>query len=178
MLRHTTLASAAVISAVCALEATVNEFHLDAIDRHEIFLGKAVGAASRIARLWDTVERAPILRKYEWLLDLAGAEPFAAGRAPYQPAADLIELRDVLVHYKPEWSDARNLSKRLEARLRSKFALNPLAAPDQFFIPYRCLGFGCAAWAVASSRALILSFFERLGVTPRLGGFDAELRID
>ena len=177
MLRHAAHATAAVISAACALEATVNEFYLDACDRNERALGRAEGVAPLIERLWDTVERASVLRKYQWVLSLARAELFPPDEAPFSQAASLMVLRHALVHYKPEWSNAATINSRLEARLGTIFPYNPLAAPGQFFIPYRCLGFGCAAWAIRAARDFIVSFHERLGIRSLMLSYDAELHV-
>jgi hypothetical protein len=172
-IRHTAAAMGAVISSVCAIEASINEFHLDALDRNEGRLGRAGASATLVEQLWDTVERQSILRKYQWVLSLARCEPFVRGEQPYQAAADLIELRDALVHFKPEWSHTPQRNENLERRLGGKFPLNPMAAPGQFFIPYRCLGAGCARSAVRGALAFIDSFYERLGTTPPLKQFES-----
>jgi hypothetical protein len=122
-----------------------------------------------------TVERAPILEKYQWILILSGKEAFERGSSPFQPAADLIELRDSLVHFKPEWDDDARINERIEARLSGKFALNLLAMPSQLFIPYRCLGHGSGAWAVHSAREFIGAFCKKLECPDKFDAYDVEL---
>jgi hypothetical protein len=175
LLRHATVASGSVILAACAVEATVNEYHLDSPDRNAPALGRAAAVAHLIEELWDTVDRLPILRKYQWILSLAHAELFDHGQEPFQAAADLVELRDALVHYKPEWSHAAERSAKLEKRLGHKFELNRLSMPGQFFLPYRCLGFGCAKWAVRVVQRFVADFASRLGVEPVLARFSPEI---
>jgi hypothetical protein len=162
--RHTASAIGAVIFAVSALEAAVNELHQDAIDRSHAQLGAAARVAPQIEQLWDTVDRAPLLRKYQWFLSLADLPLLEAGAEPLQTATDVIEVRDALIHYKPEWHDLPRDSRRLEARLANKFPLNALSMPDQTFIPYRCCGYGCAVWSLRGVTAFLSHFYERLGV--------------
>lgn len=160
---HRTYASGAVILAVCALEAWANEYHHDIIGRNGDVIGKAIAVADKVERMWDTVERLSLLRKYQWFLQLSGSAPLNEGQMPFQAAADLIELRDALVHYKPEWSHEAKQNQRLETRLGKKFPLNPLSKPDQLFIPHRCLGHGCGSWAVRSAIAFMTAFCESSG---------------
>ena len=175
LLEHATAAASAVILATCSLEAHINEWHLDAVDGNSEALGRAAPAAKMVANLWDTVERQSILRKYQWFLEVAGCQTLNKGDTTYRAVADLIEVRDHLVHYKPEWSDNPKRNKRLEDRLRSKFDLNRLSKPDQFFIPYRCLGHGCGVWAIRSVLDLVREFSVHLGVTSRLERLEAEV---
>ncbi|HKP29042.1 MAG TPA: hypothetical protein VJU15_06550, partial [Gemmatimonadales bacterium] len=78
-MRHGTSATGAVILAAAALEAGINEFHLEAADGSVAALGLAGPSIIQIVSLWDTVERAPLLRKYEWALALAGRPAFDRG---------------------------------------------------------------------------------------------------
>jgi hypothetical protein len=175
LLEHTTAAASAVILAACSLEAHINEWHLDAVDGNTNALGRAAEAAPMIAKLWDTVERQPLLRKYQWYLEVSRCQSLDRGGSAYQAVADLIEIRDYLVHYKPEWSDNPRQNKRLEDRLRGKFPLNRLSKPDQFFIPYRGLGHGCGVWAVQSVVSFVREFSDLLGVPSRLDRLEPEL---
>ena len=160
--RHSAVSASAVISAVCALEANLNELHLDAEDGNAQRLGLLHAHAATVVRLWDTVERQSLLRKYEWFLTIARAPALERGDSVYRSAADLIALRDALVHYKPEWSHTPTRNERLEKRLGGKFPLNPMAASGQFFIPYRCLGSGCARWALTSAFNFATAFSVQL----------------
>jgi hypothetical protein len=165
--RHFGLASASVISATCALEASINEFRQDAIDGSQAQLGAAERAMTQITELWDTVDRAPLLRKYQWVLSLARADALTSGSEPVRSTADLIALRDALVHYKPEWYHDLKQSKTLEARLKGKFALNRLATQDMAFVPYRACGYGSGIWAVRTVMTFLRSFYQRLGIEPK-----------
>jgi hypothetical protein len=177
LIRHSTYALGAIILSASALEAAANEFYQDAADRHLTALGKAAPAAELIVQTWDTVERSSILRKYEWFLQLAGCAPMGRGDSVFQSAADVIELRDALVHFKPEWTSDPKRNEKLETRLSGKFVHNRLSMPDQHFIPYRGLGHGSGVWAVRAVQLYSLlsapSRFASAG--PRI---DAALRVD
>jgi hypothetical protein len=173
--QHNAFSISSVILSVASIEAFINEFHLDACDNSISFLGRASHVAHLIRDLWYTVERGPILEKYQWILILSGVEAFKKGSAPFQPAADLIELRDSLVHFKPEWDDDARINERLEARLAGKFELNILSMPSQLFIPYRSLGHGSGAWAVNSAREFIGAFCKKLECADRIDPYDEEL---
>lgn len=72
---------------------------------------------------------------------------------------------------------------KLERSLTGKFRLNPLATypegsrPDNPLVPFlpnRCLGDGCALWALSSSVASPEEFFTRMEMEVRHGGWLAE----
>jgi hypothetical protein len=165
--RHFACASGAIVGATCGLEAALNEFHQDAIDGSDASLGLAAAARSQIVDLWDTVDRAPLLRKFSWILSLANAPPLSAGVLPYQSAASVIALRDALVHYKPEWYHDLERSKRLEDRLRGQFPLNRLCADGMAFVPYRACGHGSGVWACRSVVHYLTEFYEKLALQPK-----------
>jgi hypothetical protein len=90
------------------------------------------------------------------------------GAAPYQDAWLLVQLRNALVHYKPEWIiGAAPVAVRheFEKKLANKFALNPFTGAGNPFYPDKCLGHGCAKWSLMSSIAFINEFYVRLGMS-------------
>lgn len=42
----------------------------------------------------------------------------------------------------------------------------PLADAAAFYVPDRCLGLGCATWALESCQSFAVSFYERLELEP------------
>jgi hypothetical protein len=164
----------------CAfLEATVNELFVDASDEPDHLLGTKQslpsGCAEKLAAAWkdgkerpawkDGKERRHTLQKVQLALSLCNAEPFNEGTRPYQDISALIDLRNALVHYKPEWID-HGETHNFECRLTSKrFQLNPLL-PNNPFWPDRCLSYGCARWAIVQSLKFTDSFLAKLDVRP------------
>ncbi len=164
---HFARATGAVLSATCALEAFINEFYQDAVDGSDSELGVASAARKEIVDLWDTVDRAPTLRKYQWVLSLARVDSMPEGEDPYQSAADLVALRNALAHYRPEWYHERRVSDKLEKRLLGRFPTNRLAPSSMAFIPHRAIGAGCGHWSVATVVSLVQRFYAGLQVVPK-----------
>ena len=160
-----------VLLAVAALEAAVNELFRDSIDRTQALGSVTPDQMRLLATLWPEVETYPILRKYQVVLTACGHAPLPEGEAPFQPCADLITLRNELVHFKPEWDHELRKHKKLESRLSTKFAQNQLStqsAGTMVWFPHRCLGAGSAEWAWATVRAFSVAFGQQLGVGSRL----------
>ncbi len=114
-----------------------------------------------------------ILQKYQIALVLAQKQIFDPGNLPYQDVNLLVKLRNSLVHYEPEWvkSPASDdfgpddiHTYAYEKKLRGKFLPNPLTGQGNPFYPDKCLGHGCAEWAVNSSVIFADAFFSRMGL--------------
>jgi len=160
---HMAYVTGSVLSAVASLEATINELFIDA--QHgdpNIFKDPHSEFPVLLSARWEEAEPMKILCKYQLALDLAEKEQFDQGAAPYQEVDGLIDLRNALVHYKPEWNTDQEKHKKIEEKLKSRFALNPFTISTDAFFPKRCLGHGCAEWAVESSMAFMNEFFGRL----------------
>jgi hypothetical protein len=168
---HRGYVAGAVFSAVASLEATINELFIDAqhSDPHT-FKGADPEFAPLLAERWGEVERWPTLRKYQLALHVAKKQEFDPDGSPYEEVDGLIALRNALVHYKPEWDTDQIKHKEIEDRLKSRFARNPFASPNDAFFPKKCLGHGCAEWAVESGMSFINEFFGRLGLSTIFAG--------
>jgi hypothetical protein len=149
-----------------AVEATIDELFIDAEN-----LGSPTfeGADSRTPRLlaegsWDEIERKPTLCKYQTAPTLAEKQEFNRGVPPYREADDLIQLRNALVHYKPEWDRDQKKHRKIADRLKSRFPQNPFAGSNDVFFPKKCLGYGFAEWVVESGVTFIESLFRQLGL--------------
>jgi len=64
----------------------------------------------------------------------------------------------------------------LEAALKKQeFSANPFYATGNAFLPDRCLGYGCARWAVETSVEFVNEFWKRIGLHSKCGGLGKEL---
>lgn len=154
-----------IITAASYLEATINEVLADIAEDPD-------------AAAWmetNRIDKKPILDKYDIVFDHAEKDLFCKGAEPYQSASSLIDLRNRLVHYKPEWVGTgegykETFSEKLRERLEKKIKkLNPLAdAGNCSFFPHKCLSYGCAKWAVESSIKFTDEFFLKLGLPSNL----------
>jgi hypothetical protein len=172
---HNSYVTGCVLAAVAFLEATINEMFSDAAAEE---LGTSYGygmdkeVKALLGGLWQ-IERfrigARILEKYQVCLKTAQKLEFKPGELPFQDIRLLIDLRNALVHFKPEiiyWRETK--PQEIENKLRGKFALNPFVAgsPSIPFFPSKCLGYGCALWAVKGSLAFTDEFFSRMSLEP------------
>ena len=185
-IQHRAYVMGAIFSAVAFLEATINELFLDTVAENDIDVGIASGELpwyhrgrkprgpytalpnalrSQMAQQWQQEVRKlkPLLR-FQRALQVAGKDPYHKGRPPYQDVDLLMRLRNALIHYEVEWVQAGE--HRIENALRGRFPLNPFFPEDldNTFYPDKCLGHGCAKWAVHSSLEFADSFHDRLPV--------------
>jgi hypothetical protein len=159
----------AVTSSVAGIEATINELFADAVDRPTGNIARlGPDAIAAMASMWDLgAERLRPLEKYQVALVLNRKPKMDRGAAPYQDAWLLIQLRNDLVHYKPEWVigvSPTPVEHQWERRLSGKFTLNPFTGAGNPFYPDKCLGHGCAKWSVLSSIAIINGLHDELGL--------------
>ena len=130
-------------------------------------------------------DRAPMVSRYQKILEIADRPPFDEHEDAFENIRILTEIRNHLMHYKREWVVVRmtktpgteeiSTADRFEKILRSKFAINPLAAKNQPFFPDKCLGHGCAEWAVMNSLIFTDAFFRRLDLPVPYEGIKNEL---
>lgn len=179
-------AMSSIQSAVSFLEATINELYYVASDTKLSTERMSREQKTRLSVMWKAESfrrHARTLDRYQTALDLLGIPLFDEGAEPYQSAKLSITLRNALVHYVPETHEVsleeeRGELVKLEKQLRGRFAPNPLisdfpvvvsAIPDQRgqypFFPFRCLGYGCAKWAVTSCLAFADDFFNRIKIS-------------
>jgi hypothetical protein len=165
-------ASAAVILAVAALESSVNELYQQAIDRDvEALKSLTKEQMSLLEQLWPEIERFPILRKYQVALTVKHGNGMDIGKEPYQSASSLVEFRNGLVHFKPEWDDSLDAHLKLENRLRQYFKQSRLTEKetgDMVWFPKRCLGAGSAIWAAKTAIRFSKEFSNLMGIKDRL----------
>lgn len=168
LLQHRAYVTGAIISAVVALESSINELYLEAQDHNPHTLkGLDTRTVALLEQFWPEIERYPILHKYQTALLIIGASKLEKGRSPYQDAESLIKLRDALVHYKPEWDDELDIHENLEGRLRGKFHECVFAQAGSLWFPHKCLGSGCSQWAVDTIIVVMREFCQRAQIPER-----------
>jgi hypothetical protein len=153
--------TAAVLSATAFLEDLISELYVNMRNLPRPKLVKKLRASSR-------PDRSSVLNKYQLALSVSDGDPFDRNSSPYFDAESLFRLRDSLVNY----LNFRPTGRRgLWRRLDGKFPLNPYAAPEARWFPDRCLGAGCARWAVSTAEVFSDDFCRRMGIParPRIG---------
>lgn len=167
------LVLSAVIESVMFLEAAINEVFQDAADNQPGYINQLDARSLKLlTAFWHATNkgRTRTLDKYDWALEVCGHERFDSARSPYQDAALLIDLRNYLVHYRPEnigHGSESNLIKKLSQGLSSKKfrdnALMPSNGATAWF-PDSALGAGCAEWSWRSARTLVDQFAATTGL--------------
>ena len=168
--QHRAYVVGAVVLATMAMESCINEIYLDACGKNgQKLKGLDEQAMALLAEWWPHLDekRVKTLLKYQHGLLVVGRPALPKGENPYQDADNLIHLRNILTHYKPEWDDAK-MHAEIRARLEGKFAVNPLAPEAYLWFPEQCLGSGCAKWAVRAAEEFVRAFFERIGIAERI----------
>jgi hypothetical protein len=163
-----------VFCSVAFLEGTINEFFRDCVDNPSVLaMASGDNMVKLMAGMWNLgvprTARYSILEKYQIALMLGRKELFHMGKQPYQDIKCLVELRNALTHYEPEtttaYSDEGPVDvQKLGKRLNRRFPVSPLATGPLFF-PNKCLGHGCAKWAVTSVVGFAEEFFAKMGIS-------------
>lgn len=166
-MEHRSYSIGAVIASSTFLEAAINELYLEAIDQNQEMFGGHKRLAELMGHLWETIEEKSTLAKYQIALTLAENPPFPKNEEPYQAVAALIQLRNALIHYKPEWDTELDVHRNLEEKLSKRFAHNPHEPNTKSFFPHRCLGHGCAEWAVQTAMGFYVIFMKRIDLPLR-----------
>ena len=156
------------------MESMINEVILNAIDprtrandpRLAHLSGTSVAA---LQQLWNK-ERPPkflgLRKKYQDALLVTGKKPFTETRDPFKSADLVIQLRNSLVHYKPEWEDI-DAEHKYERLLKGKFPENtqPIAGPSWY--PDKALAAGCADWVCDASVYFVKQWWQRMRLRGR-----------
>jgi hypothetical protein len=188
-LRHEAFILNALFSTVAFLESTINELWSDAADNAYFFTDETTEALLRaIGEKWKNenyFDRTPLPVKYQKILEIGGKPVFAEDDPDFTGIKDLIGIRNYLMHYRREWvviqaGEAAAVhsgtnAEKFELRLKDRFAQNPLAGKNLPFFPDRCLGHGCAEWAVATSLSFTDRFFRELGLPAPYEGIRDDL---
>jgi len=189
VLRHEAFILNSVLSSVAFLESTINELYADASDESCLFMEEDEGSPLRlIATRWKNVknfDRAPVLYKYQRILEITERPLFDDREPAYGNVRELVAIRNYLMHYKREWVPVNRgglsgehdptTAEKFEQSLKTKFAPNPFAHRNSPFFPDKCLGHGCAEWAIVNSVVFVDEFFRRLGMNPPYDAVREEL---
>jgi hypothetical protein len=114
--------------------------------------------------LWKTYERKATLEKFEFALLLSDKPSIDKGSTPYQDVKIIVDLRNALFHFKPEWDTEANRHLELSKQLQNKFDPSPFFN-DNLIFPRRWATHGCTSWGVHGCLRFA-SEFERLSNLP------------
>lgn len=171
---HRSYVIGSIFSVVAFLDATINETLSDAADAiaFEHLKGVDPSVISRLGNVASTDRGSGTLPKFDRALAAIGQSPFDRTLEPCRSVRNLIQLRNALVHYRPETLLAHDSAgtaipaHEFEVLFRGCFELNPFTGKGNSYWPDQCLSYGCAAWAISSALELVTAFSAALGTTP------------
>jgi len=189
LLRHEVFILNSLLSSVAFLESTINELYADAADDAYFFIDEKNETLFRTIReKWKNeknFDRAPLITKYQKILDITKKPVFEENSTIFSSVHNLVEIRNYLMHYKREWiivqkdkeepTGKETQAEKFEKLLKNKFLENPLTQKNQQFFPDKCLGHGCAEWAVQNSLEFTDHFFKNLELPAPYDGIKNEL---
>jgi hypothetical protein len=171
---HRSYVLSSIIAAASFLEAMINELYQDAHDSHNVSGDGYVAPLTedvrqKMGELWRRTDfgvRLRTLDKYQLLLSLGERSPLDEGKQPYQDGNLVVQLRNAVLHFRPEYLSADE-SHTMEKRLRGKFLDNRLmGGSGNPWWPDHCLGHGCSEWAWCAALNLSESVCDSLGIRP------------
>jgi hypothetical protein len=180
-----------IILSIAFFESTINEFfddisnnvHLENINNQKKVINDEYIRSVQYFKGEKILEKPGIrmYEKYNIALVLAGISPISKDERISRELKDLVDLRNELVHAKSEWVWLDNHEKlqksktvAFENKFKHKFNLNPFVIDGPFF-PNRCIGLGCARWAISTVIDYSDEFFKRMGLMPRYEYLKPEL---
>jgi hypothetical protein len=185
---HRAYVIGSVVTASSFIESLINEFFADAHDHADKLYALGNEAITILARMWDIdhFNRASTLEKYKASLKVCGKPGFDREDVCYKNSKLLLELRNTIVHFKPEFgseeldrvANPATAHQKLGRSLMRKFDPCKLGGIDKrgnAFFPSKCLGAGCARWGVKSSFLFAEAFYEKMGLPAPFSHLKAEL---
>lgn len=159
-------ATASVIASFAFVEACINELLYQMTTDDGLTPAIQNDPAIQIIQEYLNLEHMPTLKKYNMMLYVYEEPPFDTGQNPYQDVNSVRRLRNALMHHSPQFDrlSARDLDQYMGDELHGKFDKNPFAPDGGLFFPYRCMGYGCAEWALESCVAFTEEFYDRVNV--------------
>lgn len=175
-------ATGSVISSIAFLETIINEFYSDCNNKagqysNFCILGDPI--VNNLINYWNEKNKKdkhinrylPTLDKYREAYKIVKGKGSHYHSKFYDDIRNLVDLRNVLIHYEPLWQtvdpdcdDAYELDS-----LQKKFEINPFQkSSGNPFFPHKCLGYGCAEWALISCRNFVKGFYNEINVKPTL----------
>ncbi len=178
---YSAFTTSAIILSVAFIEAHINEFFDNVIEKKP----NNSSSGTVIDKLYnncpdnfkfiqslfllkeDIYDKLSFLKKYDFALVCFSKEPFEKGKKPYQNLKLIIDLRNSLVHYYPEYQTAQkggmgNEQSKIEKKFQDKFDINPFFKnTGNPFYPHKCLSYSSAKWSIMSSYEFVEGFYSK-----------------
>jgi hypothetical protein len=177
--RNLAFVTGAIFSTIAFIEASINELLSDISQNDDRVKTLPKDNKKAIKDLWDKEDRGSLekwstLKKYQKTLELLDKEKFDEASELFENVSLLVELRNTLMHFKPEWNSIHSpyLSEnenqhKLTSKLEGKFELSVFFKNSgNPFFPSKCMGYGCAEWSLKNAVIFVDEFYRRIGIKP------------
>lgn len=171
-------AAGSVMSSIAFLESSINEIFQDYFYGFKYSKEKKSDSLMKRKSDWDKGERKffeeynthSIIGKYklayqimlEKELNPKSKESYENSEV-YEKFTKLNELRNKLVHFKLKYQyDDQDDNQYEITYYKDKFKENPFIEAGKLYFPKKCLGAGCAEWAIVVSTDFFTMFSEEL----------------
>lgn len=162
------LAITSVMEAVAFLEAAINELYQDAADAYLSNLpGLPSGQISLLSAFWQATDNGNcrMFLKYDTALQLCEKPSLDRSRFPYQDAVRLVNLRNHIMHYRPEHVGV-DIPNKIADALKGRFDHNrAMASSGNPPFPDLILGAGCADWSWRTARSFAEEFTRLISLS-------------
>lgn len=149
-----------VVMAIAAAESFINETFAD---RHKWF---AEHDQATLELFWVDIERKSLCEKYKLATSLCGKSDLNWGEDPYQSFTTLIQLRNGIVHFTPEWPNQRDRHENLSKKIRDRVTLSEWLSSEPAF-PRAWTSHSSTKWAVSTVQTLVAAFSAHTGIEDR-----------
>jgi len=169
---HRSYVTASITSSVTFLEASINELFASAnYDNLEVGGKLSQLERDRLTGAAEMIANNRLLDRFQLALYFLDRTSFDQGAQPYQDAKVIVNLRNELVHYKPQFRTGPSekpveVSNWIKALAGKHFPTNPFTGDANPFFPDKCLSHGCAVWTWNAALRFCDEFFNRVGVQP------------
>ena len=145
-------------SSVAALESYANELYFEGR-----FISSALSgpAAEQVA---DLIDKESILKKFALALALRADKKLDLGSPPSQNVDALIKLRNLLVHYRSEWSHQQTAHDKVAKALKHRFERSPFIPEHEPLLPKAWASHSFASWSIRSVYSFMEHFYTEAGL--------------
>lgn len=146
------------LQTVACLESCANELFFEDKLSNNVINNSATKIFSPI------IGKMSVIDKYATAIALVKDQHLELGSKPTQDVAALIQLRNNLVHFRPEWYSSQKQHKKLSRNIEGKFERSQYLPSDHLF-PLAWASSGFADWALDSTIMFLRKVYAEMDIT-------------
>ena len=153
---------------VAALESYANEIYFEGA------VLKPSMNASAAEKIANIIDRETILEKYALALSITADKKLDLSIPVTQNVKALIDVRNAIIHFKPEWFGENGKHEKLSLTLKNKFKPSPFLANEPLF-PMSWASHSFTVWALKTTVDFIEHFHAEANTQSALLQFKGHL---